>query len=242
MKDGGWKMPNRVQWKTVGDILSAVTTVVLLVAAGTIIWKDHFSSPVVDAGIGGRQVPLPAEPMEISGVQTMGVGSAPLAIVVFSDFECPFCAKFAKDVLPALKADYVATGRAILAFRHLPLKIHPLAERAAISAECASRVSPDGFWTMHDSIFAHPSSLTEDNLGTIAVKAGLNTPDYVKCMGEPSSAVERDKAYVASLGLQSTPVTFVGLNTPRGVEVKFAVPGARPVKDFSSQIDELLGR
>jgi protein-disulfide isomerase len=83
---------------------------------------------------------LPVEPISIAGAALKGTASAPVAIVEYSDFECPYCATFVRTTFPDLDREYIATGRVLFAFRHLPLEtIHKRAFRAAEASECANR-------------------------------------------------------------------------------------------------------
>jgi protein-disulfide isomerase len=80
--------------------------------------------------------------------------------MVFSDFECPFCGRFAKDTLPTIRTEYVDNGQFQLAFRHLPLTtLHPRALPAAVAAECAA--AEGVFWVYHDLLFGTEGALDD---------------------------------------------------------------------------------
>jgi protein-disulfide isomerase len=81
----------------------------------------------------------------------LGNPNAPVKIVEFSDFECPFCRRFYQDTFPQLKKEYIDTGKVALYYRHLPLPMHPNAKPFANAAECANEQGK--FWQMHDQIF-----------------------------------------------------------------------------------------
>ena len=80
-----------------------------------------------------------------------GDANAPVAIIEYSDFQCPYCRKFYEDTLPTLIKEYVDTGKAKLVYRHFPLEFHPAALVSAQASECAAEQGK--FWEMHDAIF-----------------------------------------------------------------------------------------
>lgn len=81
----------------------------------------------------------------------LGDPGAPIAIIEYSDFQCPFCRSFFNDTLPSIKKNFVETGKAKLIYRHFPLNFHPAAQPSAEAAECAN--DQGKFWEMHDAIF-----------------------------------------------------------------------------------------
>jgi protein-disulfide isomerase len=97
------------------------------------------------------QQPQTAPLDDLRGERTRGRAEAPVTIYEMSDFECPYCAQFWRETLPAIERDYIATGKARLIFVNLPLPIHPNAEPAAELALCAARQHK--FWQMHDLLF-----------------------------------------------------------------------------------------
>src|SRR6266849_2191958 len=103
-------------------MLDIAASIAMIGAAGTVAW------PILH-GSGGRAVrpavTIPTEPLSLEGAPILGSASARVVIVEFSDFECPFCAKFVSETLPSLKHKYIDTGLVMLAFRHFPLPIHP---------------------------------------------------------------------------------------------------------------------
>jgi protein-disulfide isomerase len=84
-----------------------------------------------------------------------GASSAPVTIVEYSDFQCPYCARYSTETYPEIKAQYIDTGKVRYMFRHFPLSFHSEAELAAQAAECAGEQGK--FWEMHDTLFANQS-------------------------------------------------------------------------------------
>ncbi|MEJ5200394.1 MAG: DsbA family protein [Anaerolineae bacterium] len=82
--------------------------------------------------------------------------NAPVKLVEFSDFQCPYCGRHAQQTDPLLEEQYIATGKVVAFFRHFPLsEIHPAALPAARAAYCAGQQAPKWFWAMHDWLFAN---------------------------------------------------------------------------------------
>jgi hypothetical protein len=107
---------------------------------------------------------------------------------MFSEFQCPFCAKFAANIFPELTTKYVDTGRVLVSFRHFPLEqIHPQALQAAQAAECAHLQGR--FAKMHDLLFEVSPRLQSDGWKTLAKTAELVESDFRLCMDAAMPAV-----------------------------------------------------
>jgi protein-disulfide isomerase len=151
------------------------------------VWQNAQAKPS-DPAVG----PLPKAPVELTGSALEGSRDAPIALVMFSDFECPFCRSFAVSMLPSFRDEYINTGKVLVSFRHLPLKIHKSARLAAQAAVCAAE--QDKFWTLHDTFFAEPSSLR--NIDKAMNDIGADTAGFASCKvsERTSKAVESDLA------------------------------------------------
>lgn len=218
------------------SLLDIVTSVTLIGAASVLIYKNVFI-------LSGAQSELqaPSEPVSLDGAHLRGSKDARTVMIVFSDFECPFCARFEKEVFPQIDQRYIATGRVALAFRHLPLSIHSQARRAATVAECAGRQGK--FWEMHDRLFAE-KSLTSDSLQAIPQSLNLDQNTFDVCLrdGEIAKIVEASVAEADALGIQSTPAFFFGRITDDGrVSILDVLAGARPINEFVERLDAMLG-
>jgi protein-disulfide isomerase len=162
-------------------------------------------------------------------------------IIEFSDFQCPFCAKFSQETFPALKNQYVDKALVKFAFRHLPLtRIHPRAWQAAEAAECGARQSK--FWTMHDQLFANPSRLEETDLRTYARSSGLDLRLFNSCLaGEARDRVTWDSQSAQTLKISGTPSFLIGVLQSDGrVKVQHVLSGAAPLAEFAKALDPLL--
>lgn len=150
-----------------------------------------------------------------------GNANSKVTVIEYSDFECPFCGQF----LPAAKqmlAEFPNDVR--LVYRHFPLSFHPSAQKAAEASECAAKFKGnDGFWKMHDQLFANQTTLGTDLYVRLAKGLGINEADFKKCLdsGETASIVSADMASGNDAGVNGTPATFIN-----GKLVSGAVPYA----------------
>src|SRR5262245_24620096 len=128
--------------------LEIIATLAMIAASVTIVVNYTRSEPTARS----NQPAIPKEPITIGSQPSLGVPAAKVAIIEFSDFQCPFCARYANDILPKLIETYVNTGKVRYTFNHMPLeKIHRSALKAAEAAECAA--DRGQFWPFHDQLF-----------------------------------------------------------------------------------------
>lgn len=201
------------------DILSALA---LIAACGTYMWRSTAAKPAAAAA----STPVPKEALAIRKADTLGSPSARVALVVYSDFQCPYCGRFAREAMPAIQKDFIDTGKVRVAFKHFPLeRIHPFAKPAAIAAECASQAGQ--FWAMHDALFSDQSHLETAALESRAQRIGLDVSKFRACVGgSGAKIVDEDAAEALRLGLNGTPTLYVGTITSSGdVQVTKVVSG-----------------
>ncbi len=144
-----------------------------------------------------------------------GAAAAPVTIVEFSDYQCPFCARF-EHVLKAVMAKYPEKVR--LVYRNLPLpQLHPDAENAAEAAICAG--NQGRFWEFHDLMFQDQRLLNIPALKDKAKTLGLNLPAFDECLdsGNAREALKLDERVAEQLALSTTPTSFVNGRIYRGV-------------------------
>jgi protein-disulfide isomerase len=223
-----------LRWKMALDV---ATSLAMIAAAGTVAWSQF--NPRTPSVV-PRTLDIPKEPVSILGATLKGSPQADAVLIMYSDFQCPFCRQFATEVLPHLQTDYVSNGKLLLAFRHFPLPIHPLASDAAVAAECAGK--QDRFWEMHDRVFGIPR-LAEGGLVAIASSLGLSVNDFEMCLQDNnvSLKVAQDVSVGKGLGVAATPSFFLGTTSGEGsVKVVKALSGAKPLGDFRSAIEALL--
>ena len=184
--------------------------------------------------------PLPSAPLSLEGAIVRGRETARIVLIVYSDFECPFCSKFAQETLPSLEKKYVSAGTLLLAFRHFPLPSHSRALIAAEAAECAGREGK--FWEMHDLLFQDRRRLADKDLRTYANRLGLDRKGFDACLLEHAlGKVQTDVASGRALGITGTPSFFLGtLEADGRVRITRRLSGARPLPDFEAAIDSVL--
>lgn len=160
-----------------------------------------------------------------------GPANAPVTIIEFSDFQCPFCGRL-EPVLERVLARYPTQVR--LVYRNYPLpELHPQAEKAAEAALCAR--DQGKFWEMHDLLFAEQGALGVDQLKDKAHRLGLDADKFAQCLdsGQMSSAVDVDFKDGEALGIQGTPANFIN--------GRF-LPGAVEEGELTAIIDDELAR
>ena len=160
-----------------------------------------------------------------------GPANAPVTIIEFSDFQCPFCSRV-NPTLARIRDRYGDSVRIV--FRDLPiLQIHPQAAKAAEAASCAN--DQGKFWEMHDTLFANQQRLDVASLKNHAATLGLDAAAFEKCLdgGKYTAEWQKDSADAEKAGVQSTPAFFVN-GRP--------IVGAVPYEQFAEVIDEELGR
>lgn len=180
----------------------------------------------------------PATMAERIGV-VKGKADASVLVVEFSDFSCPFCARFATEVFPVLDSLYVRTGKVRWVFVDFPLPIHPNAPMAAELARCA--LDQGLFWPVHDAFFAHSREWSfqkkDEALSTLlrlAAEAGADTAALQGCYvsGEYRELVRENTQYALALGIRVTP-SFV-------INGQVLKEGFLSVEEFRSLLEDFL--
>lgn len=178
----------------------------------------------------------------------MGDKSAPLTMIDFSDYECPFCKRYFDETFAQIKKDYIDTGKIKYVYRDLPLPFHdPLATLEAVAANCARQQGDDTtYFAYHDEIFARTKSngngLVKEDLSTIATDLGLNLSTFQSCLDTESNKneVHKDVADATKVGASGTPTFFIGKSTSDGIITGTKIVGAQPFSAFKTIIDQQL--
>lgn len=166
--------------------------------------------------------------VELGAAPTKGPANAPVTIVEFSDFQCPFC----KRVTPTLAQIEETYGDKVrIAFKHMPLSIHPQAPQAHAAAEAAARQGK--FWEMHDKIFENQRDLSVATLEAHAQAIGLDMDQYRKDVADPEvkKRLDEDMRQASELNVTGTPSFFIN--------GRF-LSGAQPFGNFKQAIDAAL--
>jgi protein-disulfide isomerase len=172
----------------------------------------------------------PRVTVEAAGRPTRGPASAPVEIIEFSDFQCPFCL----SAFPTVNRVLQTYGdRVRFTYRHYPLPNHPNARPAAEAAACAAEQNK--FWEYHDRLFQNASKLATADLKQHAADLGLNATTFNACVDERTfqKDVDTDVAAANAVGVNGTPAFFIN-GRP--------LSGAQPFDVFKRVIDEELAR
>jgi protein-disulfide isomerase len=164
------------------------------------------------------------------GRPARGSASAPIEIIEFSDFQCPFCQRANPTVEQVLKT---YGDKIKFVYRHYPLPNHPNARPSAEAAACAQVQGK--FWEYHDRLFADPSKLADADLKAHAAAIGLDTATFNTCVDnrQQKAGVDKDVADGEAVGVTGTPAFFINGR---------ALEGAQPFESFKRVIDEELAR
>lgn len=189
---------------------------------------DGHDAPAKAGGKGLASTPIAADLLagvELRDRPIRGNDDAKVSIVVFSDFECPFCSK----LLPSLEEALETYGDDVsVTFKQMPLPFHAAADAAARASLAAGEQGK--FWEMHDALFAHPTEVRGQDFRALAERIDLDVDRFEKDMADPEIAatVARDIEDAKALGIRGTPSMIVGDQL---------VVGAQPVAKILEVID-----
>lgn len=166
----------------------------------------------------------------------LGNADAPVMLVEFGDFQCPFCKKFHEEARKEILGKYVETGKVKIVYRDFPLEnIHPAARPAAEAAECADEQGK--FWPYHDALYTRQDELAKGTMdyAALANELGLAKGAFEKCVKDRKYKDEVTKDYEDGVkaGVDGTPALFVN-----GKKVSPA--GAQPFSVFQAEIEAAL--
>jgi len=172
------------------------------------------------------QLRAPVIAVDTAGRPERGGGAkAPVTIVMFSDYECPFCDRGEKVIDEVMKA---YGDKVRLVFRDYPLPMHPHARGAAEAAACAN--AQGKYWPYHEKLFANQQALGDDKLKEYAQQVGLDTAKFDQCLKDKAfaAAIDKDVADGAAVGVNGTPAFFINGRM---------LSGAQPFARFKEEID-----
>jgi len=189
----------------------------------------------------------PAQPqvtrakLNLDGLAMLGSKDAPLTMVEFTDYQCPFCQRFHTTVFGDLKKNYIDTGKVRFYSKDLPLDFHPNALRAAQAARCAG--DQGQFWQLRDVMGSHPDKLDMPSLLAFASDIKLDVNGFRTCVESEKykTTVQTDVLEALKMGADGTPTFVIGKSTPEGVDGELLV-GAQPYPQFERRLREVEGR
>jgi protein-disulfide isomerase len=190
----------------------------------------------------GQQAPAPDDKVSYKfspGGFSLGDAKAPLVMVEYTDFQCPFCQQFQNTAFAQIKANYIDTGKLRFVSRDFPLDFHENARRAATAGRCAAEQGK--FWEMRHVMIVNAEQLKPDNLITYAANVKLDVPKFKSCLESDrfKAQIDQDIAEGEIAGVQGTPSFVIGrLENDKLEGVRLV--GAQPYAQFDVRIQELL--
>lgn len=185
----------------------------------------------------------PAPPTRVSVAlgdgHVLGRDDAPLTLVEFTDYQCPYCRRFFQQTFPALKREYIDTGKVRFVSRDLPLAMHQHARDAARAARCAGEQGQ--FWELRVALFANAPRLALEAIIGYAKELPMDQDQFQSCLGsdEYEEEIERDIAEARAIGATGTPTFVLGKTAPDRIEgLRFV--GALPYPAFRERLESLL--
>ncbi len=246
------KNSKNIQWLSISIIVASI------LISGSILYSKYFSSdksnnivnnqqPSVQQSTGNTQQVAGTVKVSTDDDAYLDKENAPVTLIEFSDFQCPFCRSFFFGTLPQIKKEYIDTGKLKFVYRDFPLSFHPGSKPAALAAECSKEQGR--FWELHDKIFSEQQKqgqgtvqFTVEDLKKWALQIGLDTSQFNQCLDSEKykNEVEKDMADGQSAGVSGTPTFFIGKSNNNGIIDGTAIRGARPFEAFKTAIDEEL--
>jgi len=190
------------------------------------------------------KAPFKPTDMQLGDVATKGEDTAPVTLVEFSDYHCPYCKRHAQTVLKQLQENYIDTGKLRFVMREFPIpNLHPRAYAASVAALCAG--DQGNYWGMHDALFNDQKAKQDEDFKAMADSLGLDATAFSTCLASTQfdEQIKADQAEGRKLGISGTPSFVLGLTDPKDsskVHLTKFIRGAQPYASFAAAIDELL--
>lgn len=229
------------------DLLLPLSIIVAgVMIAGSVIYmvgRLSGASPNL-AGNSGEQLAAVGGQKEVKDLKiegrdvVLGEADAPVSLIEYGDYQCPFCGRFFSQTEPQIRENYIKSGKVKMVYRNFAF-LGPESFASAEAAECAK--DQKQFWTFHDALFdaevqdgeEHNGNLNRELFMKIAGDLKLDTKSFAECYdgGKYKNQVKQDSAAAQTVGVNSTPTSFVN-----GKEMR----GALPYPDFQAAIDGYL--
>lgn len=228
-------MQNNDQKQIAGAIL-----IVGVLIAGAILLKDS-KSPTVNPPVAGTVPTTTLAPVgAIDGNRIIGNPQAKITLVLYEDFQCPFCGKFFKESEQNIRETYVKNGNVRLVYRDFAF-LGPESIKASEAARCAD--DQGKFWNYYDYLFTHQNGenqggFSDPNLKSFAKVLGLDTTSFNKCLddGKYAQAIADSKNEAGTAGVTGTPKGFILKNG----KVVDTIDGAIPFDMVKQKLDAVL--
>ena len=216
----------RLQGATLDQVRPAIKN--LIVQQKSAMLRDQYLEYLRGKSAVKVMLDPPRQTIATAGHQSKGPADAPIELVEFSDFQCPFCLRAQPTVVQVLKT---YGDRIHFVYRHYPLTNHPNARPAAEASACAAEQGK--FWAYHDDLFGDPTKLSDADLKARAAALGVDTKKFNACFDSHKfkAQVEADMQAGADVGVNGTPAFYINGRL---------VSGAQPFDVFKRIIEEEL--
>ncbi len=242
---GALSIPTTLAWADEAEELKLLKQEVESLKAGQRAIRDEIKSiKTLISSQRQRRSPIRDVNVTLSIVDDpyKGETDAQVTMVEFSDYQCPFCSRHTRNVLPQLEKNYVETGKVKYVLRDFPLSFHKQAPKAHEAAHCAGEQGK--YWEMHAQLFANQKALQLEKLPKHATTAGVSDlTAFQECLdsGKYEKRVNLSMAEGNKLGIRGTPTFAVGVTEANGtVKALKIVRGAQSYTVFQKIIDDLL--
>lgn len=216
-------------------LIASIVLAVLLIGSLLTGGFQHWSGLSFSPGFGGGNVKISKE-FNLDGAYAQGAKNAPVTMIEYSDFQCPYCEQFFTNTEPQIYDKYIKTGKVKLVYKNFPLSIHQNAEHAAEAALCAG--DQGQFFAYHDKLFGNQPKWVNladptDQFVAFAQELGLNTSKFRQCYtsGKHAQDVQNDFNEGSQAGVRGTPTFFINGQM---------ISGAQSFSVFEKAIDAAL--
>lgn len=170
----------------------------------------------------------------------IGDPNAAITMIEFTDYQCPFCARYYTETFNEIKKQFIDTGKIRYIVRDYPLSFHPMAAKASEATQCCAEQNKEKFLEIRTKIFEKQTELSVDSLKQIAKDIGLNTEKFNKCMDTEKykDEVKKDMEDGSKVGVSGTPTFLIGKTTSEKEFKGFKISGAYPFEQFKSLIEK----
>ncbi len=231
------------QIATWGSVISVILLLVISFQLSTLN-KTFVSLGAPTAGAAAQPQPTaaapdvpdaPTVPLDMKALLDddafLGDKNAPVAMIEWSDYECPFCGRFYSETLGQIKEKYVKTGKVKFVYRDFPLSFHPQAQKAAEAAECAG--GQGKYYEMHDKLFTQGVQGGVASFKQYAKDLGLDAAKFDRCLdsGQMAAEIQKDTADGSAAGIRGTPGFVINGRS---------ISGAQPFQVFDQAIQAAL--
>ncbi len=226
-------------------ILPVSILIAAILISGSILYVRYSAGQNTVAQIaGGVQKPAGKVNIDLTNAMMLGDANAPVTVVEFGDFQCPYCQRYFQQNQPMFISEYVNTGKARFVWKDYTF----LGQESIWAAEAARCANDQGkFWAYHDYLYSHQGSensgaFSKAKLEGFAVALGLNTSQFNTCLNSDTyaSLIQQETQSGSAVGVNGTPATFI--NGQLVADSSGNSVGAAPFTTFQAIIDKILAR